>query len=133
MKEYTEDKNIEEIGNRLLKEFNFPEKPLVKFLKLIADNSSYLGKCSRATKKWKYLTDKDYIIEIWDKWWEKANETQKEALLFHELSHIGYQERNDNIIWKINDHDINEFNEVVKRYGAWDDIIKKFKSILNGE
>jgi len=132
MKEYIDDKQVEEVGSKVLKMFDYPEQPLVKFLKMISDKSNYLGKCSRATGKWKYLTDKDFVIEIWDKWWETANEHQKEALMYHEVSHIDFKEKDDEITWRLKRHDIEEFNDVVKKYGTWNEELIVFKNNLGG-
>lgn len=132
MREYQEDKKIDAVASKLIQEFKFPVEPMIKYLKLVSEKSNYLGKCSLATGKWKYLIDKEFVIEVWGKWWEQASDKQKEALLFHELSHIGFKDSDDgDVKWNIKDHDVEEFNEVVKRYGDWNGGITAFKNNLN--
>ena len=132
MKEYHEDINVERIADEVIKDFVFPEQPLIKYLKLAAEKCSYLGKCSLATGKWKYLIDKDFVVEVWGKWWDEATDVQKRALLYHELSHIGYKEKGDGeIVWKVKEHDVEEFQDVVKKYGPWLKSLEAFKENLN--
>jgi hypothetical protein len=129
MREYREDKKIDETAAKIISNFKFPVEPMIKYLKLISDKSTYLGKCSLATGKWKYLIDKEFVIEVWEKWWEGATDSQKEALLFHELSHIDYKDNDDGeVTWRIKDHDVEEFNEVAKRYGDWNGELTALKN-----
>lgn len=131
MREYQEDKSIETIASKIIGEFHFPVEPMIKYLKLVSEKSTYLGKCSLATGKWKYLIDKEFVIEVWGKWWNDATSEQREALLYHELSHIGYTDKDDgDVVWRINSHDIEEFNKVAEKYGDWNGELRTFKTIL---
>jgi hypothetical protein len=78
----------------------------------------------------------DYIITLdHDYWMEESSEIEREALLYHELCHCVQAVDKDgemrfdeagNPVWALAPHDIEEFNLVVARYGAWSDDIKAF-------
>ena len=105
-----------------------------KRIELVSEKSSYLGKCSKATGKWRYLVDKDFVIEVFSGFWEPATQNQKEALLLHELCHIISEENDEGeITWKIKKHDLEEFNFVVEKYKDWRPELSEFKKCLNGK
>jgi len=120
MTEYRELSEVNKIAEELIPKMGWLDLPRIKFLVLIADRSSYLGKCSKATGKWRHLTNVDYVIEVWDNYWATATDNQKRALLLHELLHITSREKDDGtIVWGIRKHDVEEFLRVVEQYGAW--------------
>lgn len=70
----------------------------------------------------------DFIMILDAGWWEQAPPAAREVLVFHELCHCaikldrdGEQKFTDegNPVWDLRGHDLEEFNEVVRRYGAW--------------
>jgi hypothetical protein len=132
--QYYEDKELTEFGERMLAGMQFIEKPKIKFLMLTADKCKYLGKCSRATGKWKYLSHIDYVIEVWETFWSSTTDSNiREALVYHELRHIHCTEKEDGeLVWSLNDHDIEEFIDVVNKYGAWRRELQILKDTLNG-
>ena len=120
MTNYEESKEVNEIAKELIPKMGWLDLPRIKFLVLIAERSSYLGKCSKATGKWRHLTSQDYVIEVFEKYWSTATIEQKQALLFHELLHIISKEKDDGtIVWGIRKHEVEEFLRVVEEYGAW--------------
>jgi hypothetical protein len=124
-------KDVEDIAEKVIPKMGWKEKPNIKFLILVADNCSYQGKCSKASGKWKYLTDFDYVVEIWQTFWDSADEAAKKALLFHELLHIQPIEKKDgSTTWGIRLHDVEEFFDVIEEYGAWDHSLKVFEESL---
>lgn len=71
----------------------------------------------------------DFLICLQAEWWEDATDAQREVLLFHEALHAG-QAKDQFGSPKFNrdtgmpvpcivPHDLEEFNAVVRRYGAW--------------
>ena len=120
MMEYRELPEVNEIAKELIPKMGWLDLPRIKFLVLIAERSSYLGKCSKATGKWQHLTNVDFVIEVWNSYWVTATESQKRALLLHELLHCTSKEKDDGtIVWGIRKHDCEEFLRVVEQYGAW--------------
>ena len=130
--DYVDNPEIEKIAKTLYGQMDWVEEPNVKFLMLMADESQYLGKCSKATGKWKYLTNMDYIVEVWNCFWDSADQHDREALLMHELMHIESAEKKDgSLVWKIRKHDVEEFLDVTKRYGLWSPPLIEIGKIIN--
>ena len=77
----------------------------------------------------------DFIMILDAEWWTQATPLQREALVFHELLHADHMldkegeprfDDEGNPIWGLRGHDIEEFNDVVERYGAWSPDIGRF-------
>ena len=77
----------------------------------------------------------DYIMVLDSEWWTQADPITREALVFHELKHAaikvdkeGEPRFNDagTPLWDLLGHDIEEFDAVVRRYGAWKPDIMSF-------
>lgn len=81
-----------------------------------------LGKCTRPSGLLAYFSRADFVIWIAADHVRERNgvgltEQQVEALLYHELSHIGWDDEADKPI--VVGHDLEEFRKVVERYGLW--------------
>lgn len=84
----------------------------------------------------------DAVIYInFDSWQERQEETWREPLLFHEISHlrVSYDKdgevklNNDGTIkYRLRDHDIGEMFVVTARYGVWSDNHRSFLDTLGG-
>ena len=59
--------------------------------------------------------DLDYLVKIAEDVWEGLDSQQRRALIDHELCHILF----GNNGWTIKAHDIEEFKEIIDRYGLW--------------
>jgi len=77
----------------------------------------------------------DFILTLDLEFWDTASERQREALVFHELMHCTQARDKEGElrfdseglpVWAIRPHDIEEFNEVVRRYGAWKEDVAAF-------
>jgi len=132
-KKYTECPECANIAENLFE--RFPDvladasRAKITYLQKLTDKSLFLGKCSRTTGKWSYLTGFDYVIEVWNEWWSTASVQEKEALLFHELSHIQLRTTNSGEKWTLRRHPLEEFPMVYKFYGAWSPALQTFESI----
>jgi hypothetical protein len=62
-----------------------------------------------------------FVITVWENAWEKLSDRQRKALIDHELCHcrIEEDERTGKAKGVIVGHDIEEFNDVVRRHGHW--------------
>jgi putative metallopeptidase len=90
------------------------------------------GECKKASDFDKALVNFDFAILLNGDIWPRMPDKQKEALLDHELCHAmgEYDEEKDEWEWRIRKHDIEEFNCIVERYGAWNKNAEEFlKSI----
>jgi hypothetical protein len=130
MAEYIEVSEVEAIATSIIPKLLWPEQPKIKYLVLSAEKSNYLGKCSKASGKWKYLTDYDYVIEVWESFWDTADMFAQEALLYHELLHIMPVDKDGEIKWKMRKHDVEEFLEVASKYKAWNAGLQRLVEIL---
>jgi hypothetical protein len=75
------------------------------------------GVASRASSKVAYLTGFDFVIEFSHDIWLKLTPEQRLALVDHELAHC---ERDPETgAWTMRDHDVEEFSDVVNRWGLW--------------
>ena len=70
----------------------------------------------------------DYLMILDRPWWEGATPVAREALIYHELCHSSHEVDKDGDlkftddgrpVFGIQGHDIEEFADVVRAYGAW--------------
>lgn len=64
----------------------------------------------------------DFVIEIGDDGWQMLDDTQREALLLHEILHIKAEvneEDGGTVEFGMNDHDVAEFRKIIEVYGFW--------------
>jgi hypothetical protein len=83
----------------------------------------------------------DFLITLNADFWEDANDITREALLFHEAKHAGhakdqygsprFHRETGRPIICIVPHDLEEFNAVVSRYGAWKGDVQSFLDAVN--
>jgi predicted SprT family Zn-dependent metalloprotease len=91
------------------------------FKKEIKDKA---GTAAKAGGKLQFLTSYDYTIEInWTAWRQMTAE-QRVALIDHELTHCVYDHEKQK--WVLREHDIEEFREIVDRWGLWHPALKTF-------
>jgi hypothetical protein len=114
---------IDELGPDYLPDV-YGQPIQIHYLFKNSKKSQYLGKCSKATGKWKHMVGKDFIIECWSPWWNSASDNEKQALLYHELRHIKLEEKEDEsgnieINWKIRKHFVEMFTEEISLFGMW--------------
>ena len=134
--EYADAPDVQEIAIKLISERNMvdAQQARVKYLFKISDKSKFAGRCSKADKKWKHLTGIDFVIEVWHDWWLGATDFTREALVYHELLHIGRQEtKTGNIKWVTVEHPVEAFYEETKHYGAWSPQLQELQHILDSE
>lgn len=61
----------------------------------------------------------DFIILISYLDWQIAGDTEREALVYHELCHCGLKVKNGKRTWVLRGHDVEEFAAVIQRYGLY--------------
>lgn len=110
-------------------------------LKPDRDGHLILGMCHRMSDLSKELAEYDYVIllnkEVWND--EKFDKKKKYALMDHELCHAaavfnksGKQKKDERgrYVWRIRDHDIEEFRDVVDRHGCYKRDLELFAEAL---
>jgi hypothetical protein len=76
----------------------------------------------------------DFCIVVSYAAWTLLSEKQKSALIDHELSHCQVDETDEGeITYSIVRHDVEEFTNVARRWGAYSHDLTLFKSAINGE
>src|ERR1700756_493258 len=105
------------------------------------DGHLLLGKCVRTSDLQRELADWDYVILLNKEVWNDPEFTKKKkyALLDHELCHAapvynrkGKQRKNTRgrYIFRMRDHDIEEFRDIVKRHGCYKQDLELFAEAL---
>lgn len=142
---YSNAEEVEEIAKDLIAD-HYPEiagNPLVKIIYRFEDPARnkngkvVMGECKRMTGLNSYLyhdghdfdpgTDPFFLILIAYTVWRKLSEKQREALVDHELAHIGCErDEEGNTRLSINAHDVEEFESVVRRHGMWKTDLQRF-------
>ena len=89
----------------------------------------YAGTLARVSKQHRALgIDGDYLLTINHDAWEQFSMKQKRALVDHELHHMAKRKAKDGSTrWLLRQHDVEEFTEIVKRYGAWTSSLSRFR------
>jgi hypothetical protein len=81
----------------------------------------------------------DFLILLDAERWGVATPQERTALIHHELKHCGHARDREgeprfdddgNPVWAIEAHDIAEFQDTVRRYGAWSSDIGPFAAAL---
>jgi hypothetical protein len=91
-----------------------------------------LGQASTVNAKWKPLLREEYDFIIWlaaDAWLGELTDHQRRALLDHELYHCHL---NNEDKAEIRPHDIEEFAEIIQRYGFWRDDLERVRLAVQG-
>ena len=80
------------------------------------------GECEKIPDKYKWAIPADFTITIYDPNVVTFTKEQMEILLFHELLHVGIELQGDGSEkYSVRPHDIEDFKEIVRRYGIdWD-------------
>lgn len=89
-----------------------------------------MGHAEKVSEKWKALVKVDFDFLIWldDETWGESDEQRRRAILDHELCHCKYDPGTGKT--SLRGHDIEEFGEIVERYGAWKADLLNFKTRL---
>lgn len=87
-----------------------------------------LGRCRKRGDLDRELDKFDFVILLNKEAWATLDETQKKALVFHELCHAQIvidadgnpkQDDRDRIVCRIRKHDVEEFRAVTDKFGLW--------------
>ena len=86
-----------------------------------------LAKIKKASPLEQHLTGFDLILIVNQEAWDKATERAKLALIDHELCHVvGLRNDAGDRDYRMRGHDLEEFEEILTRHGAWCDDIARF-------
>ena len=91
------------------------------------------GAASKANAKQQALAGEDirFIIELSSEVWDQLSPIQRCALIDHELCHCTQEiDENGEVHYRMCPHDLEEFNDIVGRYGRWNDGVQLFAEQL---
>lgn len=128
---FQEAPEAEEIGNELISRYHqdISKAKIFYYFKKKASKKKdklALATISLTSPKLKFISERqyDYYLEIgWTEWTELTLQ-QKIALIDHELCHAAFSLDKEKFV--IRGHSVEEFREVIERYGFWNDGIKAF-------
>ncbi len=149
MPEYRPAPAVERIANKIIPrwhdhlageriEYVFRDKAAKKNQKIV------LGTCKKISGLTAYLASPDvehahdaevedfWCVEIAEDAWRELEPHQREALVDHELCHIGfeYDEDADLVTLKPAAHDVEEFGSIIDRHGLWKPDLEEFADRL---
>lgn len=89
-----------------------------------ANGRLVLGKAAKVSPRDKVYSNLDFIIWLAQDWWQGLlTDHQRQALLDHELCHCIFDKESGT--FKIRPHDLEEFKEIIERYGLWDETLQR--------
>ena len=105
------------------------------------DGRVTLGKCKRASDLDREMAQFDFIILLRRTFWidSRVTDLQRTALLDHELCHAArkfdpngepVEDERGRPVFRTRKHDIEEFADVVARYGIWQSDVENFAAAL---
>lgn len=77
------------------------------------------AQCEKVAEKYKWGIPCDFTITVFEPNVEEFTEEQMEALIFHELLHVGIEFEGDGTEkYSIKPHDLEDFKLIIDRYGT---------------
>lgn len=78
------------------------------------------GQCEKVAEKYKWGIPCDFTITVFEPNVEEFSDKQIQILLFHELLHIGFNDKGDPYV---RPHDLEDFKAIIDRYGtSWAEV-----------
>lgn len=77
------------------------------------------AECIKVSELYEPFCPYDFLVVFYEESINAAgfDEHQLYALMHHELLHVGIREKDGELVYKIIPHDIEEFDEIISRYG----------------
>lgn len=94
------------------------------------EGESFIHTIARAFKApalWADVSGYHAGFWVWEWWWEKCDQAKREALVMHELLHIGMAPNGSPRMEK---HDVEDFALVVRHYGRWSEGVQLYAQQL---
>lgn len=76
-----------------------------------------LGECIRVKDLYKCFIPFDFLIVIYEPNTAGLSDEQLRVLLYHELLHVGVEEKDGEPVYIIVPHDVEDFSRILRRYG----------------
>lgn len=73
-----------------------------------------------------------FVIELAEDKWDELSDDQKKALVDHELCHCDTEDDpQGGLKLVLRSHDVEEFEEIIRRHGLWSENTKSFASAID--
>jgi hypothetical protein len=95
------------------------------------DKYGTLGLVSKKQKR--AGVDGDYILTLNADEWNHLGKKGQTALVDHELRHMARQKTKNGTKFRLYHHDVEEFIDIVKRYGPWRESLVQMKDAMKGK
>lgn len=143
MPSYKTDKDLESLATILIKKHR-PKLVNVAICYMFRDEAALdrqsekviAGQCTRTDDRNYTIHEFDFVIEVARDIWEDATDQFRTALMDHELGHVGIRfdendevmrdPRTDRVRTFIRKHSVEEFEEILERYGDWHKELRDF-------
>ena len=150
-KDFTVADDVKEVGDRLIHndfthllgirvEYVFSEKQMTKGGMEIWGKAQKVGSLNAflaggPAAKEDGETEAFFAIVISRPVWDRLLDQPREALVFHELCHLGVMRDEEGSVKSISiiPHDLEEFEKVVHRYGLWRESVRTFLDAARSE
>lgn len=120
-KHYTQSPDLAKVADTLIasKALHLGTARIAYLLVYPSVTANAAARCVLANNHVQFFAGVDYIIEVSGDLWESLDDSTREILLHHELLHIlaVYNEKKETWTFKLRDHDIQDFAEIVREYG----------------
>jgi hypothetical protein len=77
--------------------------------------------------------DGDYVLTFNAEEWPHLSSKSKAALVDHELFHMHRKKTKKGTQYLLKHHDVEEFVDIVKRYGTWRESLVQMKDAMKGK
>ena len=114
---------VEEIAKDLIPKHHSHLKDQPILYLFVRSMSDWARMCLRSEKE-QFISGYHFLMEVNHKKWAELSDKQRLALVDHELCHAGIDSESGEPM--IIEHDVEEFGEIVKRHGLWQDDVKHF-------
>lgn len=133
---YGDAEVAENIARRLIPTYH-PELATARIKYIGVDEGSkkagrpVLGKVRKISGAIQYLTELDFLIEIAFDSFNELDEEKRTALMDHLLERCYGEEdeKTGEMKWSVREPDVQEFQSILQRHGAWNDDLTGFVSV----
>jgi len=95
------------------------------------EKSPYKAKMIKTAEYAQALSVPTFVLVVWKKGWDDCkDEAKKDALILHELMHMGYDAESGK--YSIRKHDVEDFKELINTIGiSWENAKEKLELLEN--
>lgn len=123
---YSRSEYYRKLGNEVISEHKDLEWLIVRNVRIDyivsgkekkRHGADVFGECKKIEEIYQLYTPFDFLVIIYAPNIIELSDEQKKILLYHELLHIGIEEKDGKLIFRINPHDVEDFRKVIDQYG----------------